>query len=107
FSNRAPSSSSSSRTYFDRSALDRPVLRAAAEKPSASTTSIKARMRVSVSMNQFLPRQCSNCEHNRWIVQSFFCPRDQKTLDYDREHSYLNFSPKSHVPMGVRRSSMW
>ena len=36
-------------------AFERPVLRAAAEKPSASTTSMKARMRVSVSMDRFPP----------------------------------------------------
>src|SRR5690606_12243947 len=52
----APSSSSSSRTYLDRSALERPILRAAAEKPSASTTSMKARMRVNVSMRSRTPR---------------------------------------------------
>src|SRR5690606_3211350 len=50
FKSSAPSSSSSSRTYFDSSALERPILRAAAENPSASTTSMKARMRVSVSI---------------------------------------------------------
>jgi hypothetical protein len=28
----------------------------------------------------------------------------KKTLDYDGEYSYLVLSPKSHVPMGVRRT---
>src|SRR5690606_15531560 len=45
-----PSSSSNSRTYFDKSAFERPSFRAAAEKPSASTTCRNARILVSVSM---------------------------------------------------------
>jgi len=31
----------------------------------------------------------------------------KKILDYDGEYPYLTASPKSHVPMGVRRSSKW
>jgi len=31
----------------------------------------------------------------------------KKTLDYDGEYSYLPVSPKSHVPVGVRRPSIW
>ena len=34
-------------------------------------------------------------------------PEFQKSLDYDKVFSYLTVSPKSHVPMGVRRSLVW
>ncbi|CAH0341837.1 hypothetical protein RHI9324_03544 [Rhizobium sp. CECT 9324] len=34
-------------------------------------------------------------------------PWGEKTLDYDVRVSYLPFSPKSHVPVCVRRPSKW
>jgi hypothetical protein len=36
-----------------------------------------------------------------------FPPPPKIPLDYDREYSYLPCSPKSHVPVGVRRPSIW
>jgi hypothetical protein len=34
-------------------------------------------------------------------------PGLQKTLDYDGGFSYTPSCPKSHVPVGVRRPSIW
>ena len=39
-----------------------------------------------------------------WVAEWVFLPHVKKTLDYDGEYSYLDVSPKSHVPMGVRRT---
>src|SRR6478752_9338942 len=38
------------------------------------------------------------------VAERVFLARVKKTLDYDREYSYFDLSPKSHVPMGVRRT---
>ena len=38
------------------------------------------------------------------FVQLFFWPKIKKSLDYEGEYSYFPLSPKSHVPMGVRRT---
>jgi len=48
----------------------------------------------------------SKCERYDWLRPAQkFTGCFQKSLDYDNVFSYLPLSPKSHVPMGVRRPS--
>ena len=48
----------------------------------------------------------SKSEHiNGWRCAEKIIGQFEKSLDYDKVFSYLRFSPKSHVPMGVRRPS--
>jgi len=41
------------------------------------------------------------------LFNYFFRAWLKNFLDYYGEYSYFPISPKSHVPVGVRRSSMW
>lgn len=55
------------------------------------------------------PNQCLSlfikCERvDCFRLRKKFNNEIEKTLDYDRVFSYFPFSPKSHVPMGVRRT---
>src|SRR5690349_16083670 len=65
---------------------------------------MKARILVSVSMKPHFRNSLKfSCLPVSYHGKNF-SKRGKKILDYDGEYAYLTVSPKSHVPVGVRRT---